>query len=232
MTSSTRKIRCLALALLAFALYAVPASAATPPTGGASAPGAGSGSGSSAPGASTPAKLGPRKSPPSNSHLPTPVITTARCYKVRTTRCAKDPHVVQATGELVLRGRNLRQGMTVYFPVAHASAGHQRALGALLRPTNHGLAVTIPTARRDRAHLRRGLIARQIEPLRPDRGARRAAPAPAPAGGARPGSRRRSGERRVRRARDVDLVPERLRRRQRRRDRRAGTGRGHQDAVS
>ena len=51
---------------------------------------------------------------------------------------------MQATGELVLRGRNLRQGMTVYFPVAHASAGRQRALGAPLRPTNHGLAVTIP----------------------------------------------------------------------------------------
>ena len=89
-------------------------------------------------------QAGSTKSPPADSHLSTPVITTARCYKVRTTRCAKDPHVVQATGELVLRGRNLRQGMTVYFPVAHASAGRQRALGAPLRPTNHGLAVTIP----------------------------------------------------------------------------------------
>ncbi len=143
MTSSTRNTRRLALAVLAFALCAVPASAGAA-TGGATAPGAGPGSGSNPPAASTPAKLGSTKSPPADSHLSTPVITTARCYKVRTTRCAKDPHVVQATGELVLRGRNLRQGMTVYFPVAHASAGRQRALGAPLRPTNHGLAVTIP----------------------------------------------------------------------------------------
>ena len=74
----------------------------------------------------------------------TPVITAAACYKVRRTVCVKNPHIVQITGELVLRGHNLRQGYLVFFPIARASAAHSHALGARLRPTNHGLAVTIP----------------------------------------------------------------------------------------
>jgi Putative peptidoglycan binding domain len=63
---------------------------------------------------------------------------------VRRTVCAKNPHVVQISGELVVRGHNLRQGFIVFFPIVRVSSRHTHALGARLRPTNHGLAVTIP----------------------------------------------------------------------------------------
>jgi hypothetical protein len=134
MTSSTQISRNLALALLALALCASSAQADAP-TGGVTAP------------ASTPATTAGATAVAriAKHEPPTPVITSARCYKVRTTVCAKNRQIVQITGELVLRGRNLRQGFIVFFPVAHASAGRTHALGAVLRPTNHGLAVTIPS---------------------------------------------------------------------------------------
>jgi peptidoglycan hydrolase-like protein with peptidoglycan-binding domain len=73
-----------------------------------------------------------------------PIITAARCYKVRTTVCGKNSHAVQVSGELVFQGHYLKPGLTVYFPTAMAAAVHAKPLGARLRPTNHGLVVTIP----------------------------------------------------------------------------------------
>jgi hypothetical protein len=73
-----------------------------------------------------------------------PIITAARCYKVRTTVCGKNPHVVQITGELVFQGHFLKPGLIVYFPTAMAAAAPAKPLGARLRPTNHGIVVTVP----------------------------------------------------------------------------------------
>jgi hypothetical protein len=74
-----------------------------------------------------------------------PVITGARCYKVGRTVCAKNAHTVQITGELVFKGHYLRPGYLVFFPRAGArSARRAQPLGAPLRPTGHGIAVTIP----------------------------------------------------------------------------------------
>jgi putative peptidoglycan binding protein len=73
-----------------------------------------------------------------------PIITAASCYKVRATVCGKNPHAVEITGELVFHGHYLRPGLIVFFPSAVAAAAHSKPLGARLRPTNHGLVVTIP----------------------------------------------------------------------------------------
>ncbi len=74
-----------------------------------------------------------------------PILLSARCYKVRATVCRANPHTVQATGELVVRGHFLTPGYWVYFPRAGARSARATPLGALLRPTLHGLVVTIPS---------------------------------------------------------------------------------------
>ena len=73
-----------------------------------------------------------------------PVVTGVHCYKVGSTACAKGPHTVQITGELVLSGHHLRPGDIVFFARAGAKAARVKPLGATLRPTGHGIAVTIP----------------------------------------------------------------------------------------
>src|ERR1039458_1164685 len=159
MTSSTRILRHLAIALVALAACATSAQADSS-TGGASAPTATTPS-ATTPTSTTPAKTAPAKKPPPKpapakattkkpasaltQHVATPIITRASCYKVRRTVCVKNPHVVQISGELVFHGHNLKPGLTVYFPVARASSARQKLLGARLRPTNHGLVVTIPS---------------------------------------------------------------------------------------
>jgi peptidoglycan hydrolase-like protein with peptidoglycan-binding domain len=158
MTSSTRILRHLAIALVALAACATSAQADSS-TGGASAPTATTPT-ATTPTSTTPAKTAPAKRPPKSApakattkkpasaltqHVATPIITRASCYKVRRTVCVKNPHVVQISGELVFRGHNLKPGLTVYFPVARASSARQKLLGARLRPTNHGLVVTIPS---------------------------------------------------------------------------------------
>ena len=50
-----------------------------------------------------------------------PILVSARCYKVRATVCSANPHRVQATGELVVRGHFLTPGYWVYFPRADAA---------------------------------------------------------------------------------------------------------------
>ena len=86
-----------------------------------------------------------RKAPPAVSHrVLAPIITAATCYKVRATACSKNPHAVQITGELVFRGHHLAPGDIVFFPRAGAKVARVRPLGARLRPSNHGLVVTIP----------------------------------------------------------------------------------------
>lgn len=93
-----------------------------------------------------PSKQKPK--PGSSSHRVSaprvPILLSARCYKVRTTVCSANPHKVQATGELVLRGHFLAPGYWVYFPRAGARSARAMTLGALVRPTLHGLVVTIP----------------------------------------------------------------------------------------
>jgi hypothetical protein len=73
-----------------------------------------------------------------------PIITAASCYKVRTTVCAKNPRVVQVSGELVFRGHFLRPGDLVFFVRSGARTARVKPLGAPLRPTNHGIVVTVP----------------------------------------------------------------------------------------
>ena len=63
---------------------------------------------------------------------------------MRTTVCGTSPHTVQITGELVLHGHFLSPGNIVFFPRAGARSARVAPLGARLRPTSHGLAVTIP----------------------------------------------------------------------------------------
>jgi hypothetical protein len=79
---------------------------------------------------------------------PTPVISKVDCYRVGLTTCAKKhPRVVQIDGELVVHGQNLNGTLTVYFPrpaVSAASTASVQSVGARLRPTRHGWAVTIP----------------------------------------------------------------------------------------
>jgi Putative peptidoglycan binding domain len=79
--------------------------------------------------------------------LAPPILTGARCYKVGRTVCSRNPHSVQISGELVFRGHHLRPGYLVFFPrtaVKGAKSARVTPLGAPLRPTSHGIAVTIP----------------------------------------------------------------------------------------
>jgi hypothetical protein len=68
---------------------------------------------------------------------------------VPSTTCGHGPRAVQVTGELVLRGHYLTVGAIVFFPRARsrskAGAARVSPLGARLRPTAHGLAVTVPS---------------------------------------------------------------------------------------
>jgi len=73
-----------------------------------------------------------------------PIINAASCYKVRTTVCGKNPRVVQITGELVFRGHFLRPGDLVFFVRSGARTARVKPLAAPLRPTNHGIVVTVP----------------------------------------------------------------------------------------
>jgi peptidoglycan hydrolase-like protein with peptidoglycan-binding domain len=94
-----------------------------------------------------PSKRAPAK-PTGGAHggppPPVPSITTAACYRVHTTVCGHNPRAVQITGELVVRGHHLRPGYLVFFARAGAKAARVRPLGAKLRPTGHGIVVTIP----------------------------------------------------------------------------------------
>jgi hypothetical protein len=127
-----------ALALAALSLYA-PATFAATSTGGTSA-----GSQSKQPSTTSPS----RKPTATKVTKPVllPIVTGARCYKVGRTVCGKNPHTVQVSGELVFRGHHLRPGYIVFFPRVRAGAKTARVqpLGARLRPTSHGLVVTIP----------------------------------------------------------------------------------------
>ena len=168
MTTPRRKISHLALALAALALCA-PAARAAAATGGATAPGGGSTSTTTTvtttstsststattqkkttPGSPVPAKKPPTKTAPKKpaprftQNVRAPIITAASCYKVRTTVCAKNPRVVQISGELVFRGHFLRPGDLVFFVRSGARAARVKPLGAPLRPTNHGIVVTVP----------------------------------------------------------------------------------------
>jgi hypothetical protein len=130
-------------ALAALALCAPSALAGSPPTGGASAPGSSSGSTTSTQSHTTTTAT---KST-AGKVLAAPSVTAARCYKVGRTVCSKNPHSVQITGELVFRGQHLRPGYLVFFPraaVKGAKSARVVPLGAPLRPTSHGIVVTIP----------------------------------------------------------------------------------------
>ncbi|MGD0981469.1 MAG: hypothetical protein ABR946_08300, partial [Solirubrobacteraceae bacterium] len=48
------------------------------------------------------------------------------------------------TGELVIRGRHFRGSLTMYFDSSNASVAREDPIGAPLRPTPHGFAVTVP----------------------------------------------------------------------------------------
>ena len=61
-----------------------------------------------------------------------------------TTVCGRNPRSVQVSGELVIRGHFLTSGYWVFFPRTGARSARVAPLGARLRPTNHGLVVTIP----------------------------------------------------------------------------------------
>jgi len=132
--------------MVAFALAALmlcsPAALANAPTGGATAPGGTSGGAPSKPSAKAP----PSKQTTTKVSKPllAPILTGAHCYKVGRTVCGKNPHAVQISGELVLRGHHLRPGYLVFFPRAGAKSARVQPLGAPLRPTNHGIVVTIP----------------------------------------------------------------------------------------
>jgi hypothetical protein len=125
--------------------------------GGASAPGGGgsagqsaasSGTGSSGTTSSGTTSSGTGSSASqarSSSHGPAPIITSASCYAVGRTHCQKKHrHAVQTTGELVIHGRHFRGALTVYFQGNGASVARVDPIGAPLRPTPHGFAVTVP----------------------------------------------------------------------------------------
>src|SRR5579862_6048010 len=172
MTPSRTTLTAIALAAALAAAGAPAAVAGTPSGGGAIAPtgatGVSAGSGGAtgatgarsgatsktgAPGTGATSKSGAAKpfshgkpaarKRPSRPARP-PVLLSVRCYQVRNTVCGTNPHIVQATGELVVRGHFLTPGYWVYFPRAGATSARAAALRALLRPTLHGLAVTIP----------------------------------------------------------------------------------------
>ncbi len=150
MTHSRRTLRALALALGLAALSAPAAGAGTPGGGGALAP-TGATIASSPPvprtGGATGTRTTTAKAKHSRHHSSSPrvpILLSVRCYKVGATVCSSNPHTVQATGELVLRGHFLTPGYWVYFPRAGATGARATPLAALLRPTMHGLVVTIP----------------------------------------------------------------------------------------
>jgi peptidoglycan hydrolase-like protein with peptidoglycan-binding domain len=123
----------LALALAALALCAQ-AAGADSATGGSTAP-------------TTTPKPASRPNTAAKARRPAvpPVITGAHCYKVGHTVCGRNPHTVQITGELVFKGHYLQPGYLVFFPRAGArSARRAQPLGAPLRPSGHGIVVTIP----------------------------------------------------------------------------------------
>jgi hypothetical protein len=130
MSSPSSTARLLALVLVATTLCATPAFADSG-TGGVSAPNTNT------------------RNPPAPRRRATrkpiaPVITGARCYKVGATVCGRNPHAVQITGELVFFGHHLRPGFIVFFPRSGAKTARVHPLGAKLRPSNHGIVVTIP----------------------------------------------------------------------------------------
>ena len=148
--TSPRQSSSIFASVLAVAALCAPVALAASSTGGASAPGS-TPSSPAPPKTTTPAAK--KKTTATKALLP-PIVTAARCYKVGRTVCSKNPHTVQITGELVFTGHNLRPGYLVFFPRATAKAtkGKKAAkatkrvqpLGAPLRPTSHGIAVTIP----------------------------------------------------------------------------------------
>jgi Putative peptidoglycan binding domain len=172
MTSPRLNISHLAIALATLALFA-PAAGAAAATGGTAAPDGGgatstttttttttttstsSTSTATAKTKTTPSTPASTKKPPTKTapkkpaprftqNVRAPIITTASCYKVRTTVCAKNPRVVQIGGELVFRGHFLRPGDLVFFVRSGARTARVKPLGAPLRPTNHGIVVTVP----------------------------------------------------------------------------------------
>lgn len=171
MTSPRLNISHLAIALATLALCA-PAAVAAAATGGTAAPAGGgatstttattttststsSTSTATAKSKATPSTPASTKKPPAKTapkkpasrvtrNVRAPIITAARCYKVRTTVCAKNPRVVQISGELVFRGHFLRPGDLVFFVRSGARTARVKPLGAPLRPTNHGIVVTVP----------------------------------------------------------------------------------------
>jgi peptidoglycan hydrolase-like protein with peptidoglycan-binding domain len=74
-----------------------------------------------------------------------PVISGARCYRIARTRCRHNRRAVQISGELVIRGHHFAGRITVEFPRAGATVASVDPIGAALRPTRHGFAVTVPT---------------------------------------------------------------------------------------
>jgi peptidoglycan hydrolase-like protein with peptidoglycan-binding domain len=76
---------------------------------------------------------------------PAPVLTAALCYGIGKTRChKKNRRIVQISGELVIHGHHFGGSITVYFQAAGVSAARVDPIGAPLRPTPHGPAVTVP----------------------------------------------------------------------------------------
>ena len=130
-----------------------------------------------------PTKTAPTKTAPKRpgltftQNLRAPIITTANCYRVRATVCGKNPRTVQITGELVFRGRFLRPGELVFFPRAGASAAHVKLLGAPLRPTNHGIVVTVPAGATSGRIWIAASPEGELEALRPDQDPASAGPA-------------------------------------------------------
>jgi hypothetical protein len=146
----------LAFALAALAV-ALPTAQASTVGGGTAAPsgtatGTGSSSGSSG-GSSSASTTSTSSSIPSTpAHdagppQPTPAIIRVDCYRVGKTSChKKKPRTVEIGGELVVHGHNLTTSLTVYFPRPTLSTASTASVpvGARLRPTRHGWAVTIP----------------------------------------------------------------------------------------
>jgi hypothetical protein len=92
-----------------------------------------------------PAKTAPKKPAPRfTQNVRAPIITAANCYRVRTTVCTKNPRVVQISGELVFRGHFLQPGDLVFFVRSGARTARVKPLAAPLRPTSHGIVVTVP----------------------------------------------------------------------------------------
>jgi uncharacterized membrane protein YgcG len=151
----------LPLALLAIGIVA-PTANASASNGGAAAPSANSGTQAAA-SASRNARAA------TGSHRAVPVITGAVCYRIGKTHCNKNPRSVQITGELVIHGRHLSHSLTVYFPqLPVGTAARVQPLGARLRPTPHGFAVTVPTGvRSGRIYLkaRSGAKSRKYGPV-------------------------------------------------------------------